>query len=377
MSLPAPIVSLPETLTSRYAKESNPTRSRIDPQANAAYDDAIQPLRDARAAFAQLANRYSLTHAAEDAEAFGDYAQNWAQQGGLLHFSNHGTSAEAQKNHSVQQFNLSLTLSTLGTTYAQVRDALPVQQQTMIDTWLRAATSTLEEPIKESLQLNNHGYWRAAARAAVGYALHDDALWQQGLAAARAGIGNIDRDSLFPAELQRGERALDYQCFAAMPLVMVAELASHQGIDLYQDHDHALQHVMDQRLIPALAGDLETIRLITDRACAQQLPIKRTSMPLFALYAQRFPSAALEATVNDYVRYLHANPSQEVKEENTFITAGTDTIPTIHELGYPAIGGHVDMMVQQLRNHTPHTAIHATTTQATPLTLSASAHLAP
>ncbi len=355
-TLPEPIVTLPN-IASRYDK-TDKTRSIIDDTASRAYDNGVAPLRKARAAFAQLANRYSLTHNPKDAQALGNYLEHWAKSDGLTGFSNHGNTPEDKNNHSTQQFNLSLTLSTLGMSYAQVRDALPDTQKTTIDTWLKKVDATLEEPEATKFKPNNHAYWRGAAHAAIGHATKDDALFTKGLNIARIGISQIDKDLLFPAETQRGSRSLDYQYFAAMPLVMTAELAATKNIPLYQENNAALRRVVEERLVPALENDLATYKLLNDRSGEKQLPPKQTNMPLFALYNNRFPSPRTEAAVNNYLAHLKSNPQTDVSEENTTITTGTNLTPTIRTLSYPALGGHIDMVYAHLHALPPTTEIH-------------------
>jgi hypothetical protein len=46
-------------------------------------------------------------------------------------------------------------------------------------------------------------------------------------------ISEIDPQGAFPAEMSRHEPALHYQVFAIEPLVMIAELARRQGMDVY------------------------------------------------------------------------------------------------------------------------------------------------
>jgi hypothetical protein len=356
--LPEPIVSLPPQLVSRYAQTDNPTRSVVDAQASApSMMRKLHPLRDARAIFARMANRYRLTRTPEDAQAFAQLAIHWAQSGALTGFFNAGQDEISKRNHSLQQFNLSLTLSAVALAYAQVRDAVPASQTAMIDQWLRTVDNTLREPA-EGLKPNNHAYWRGAAHAAVGYALHDPVLLDQGIASARTGIDSIDQDLLLPAELQRGQRALDYHFFATMPLVLIAELAPARGVDLYTYQGGALRHMIEQRLIPALEGNLDVIELVAQRAQATpQLAIKQTNLPMLAMYHYHFPSQRTEAAVNAYLQLLQLHPNTEVQEEKTLITTGTPLQPDLNALCYPALGGHIAMIMPRLRER------HATSPQ--------------
>lgn len=95
---------------------------------------------------------------------------------------------------------------------------------------------------------NNHAYWAGLAVAAAGVAADDRALIDWGIERARLGIAQIDANGALPLELARGARALHYHLFAALPLVMIAELAAARGIDLYAERGGALHHLLKRTL---------------------------------------------------------------------------------------------------------------------------------
>lgn len=95
---------------------------------------------------------------------------------------------------------------------------------------------------------NNHAYWAGLAVAAGGVAAADRALIDWGIERARLGIAQIDANGALPLELARGSRALHYHLFAALPLVMSAELAAARGIDLYAEREGALHRLLARAL---------------------------------------------------------------------------------------------------------------------------------
>ncbi len=67
----------------------------------------------------------------------------------------------------------------------------------------------------------------------VGVITNDDELFRIGVNDYIQGINELSDDGSFAIEMTRHELALHYQNFAIDPLVMIAEVASRQGLDLY------------------------------------------------------------------------------------------------------------------------------------------------
>jgi poly(beta-D-mannuronate) lyase len=80
---------------------------------------------------------------------------------------------------------------------------------------------------------NNHAYWRGLMATGVGVIARDDHLFRFGLRSFRHAVGALDDNGAWPLEMARHERALHYQSFALQPLILIAELAARQGVDLY------------------------------------------------------------------------------------------------------------------------------------------------
>jgi hypothetical protein len=80
---------------------------------------------------------------------------------------------------------------------------------------------------------NNHFFWRGLAAAAAGVISGDNKLFAQGVRTYATAIGETDDQGAFPDEMARHELAMHYQAFAIEPLVMIAELAYRQGLNIY------------------------------------------------------------------------------------------------------------------------------------------------
>jgi poly(beta-D-mannuronate) lyase len=126
----------------------------------------------------------------------------------------------------------------------------------------------------DSAHENNHAYWRALCATSVGILASDDKLYRRGLAQYVRAIGQINPDGSFPLEMARHENAIHYQSFALAPLVMIAELARRQGIDLYslRVNGHTIADAVDflvrasanPGLVKKYASEPQTFSLFSD-----------------------------------------------------------------------------------------------------------------
>lgn len=120
-------------------------------------------------------------------------------------------------------------------------DASPVTPA--ISKWLtEIATSTRDADAINRLH-NNLVYWAGLDLAAIGTLTKRPDLIDAGIARARQGINDIQRNGTLERELKRGDRALHYHNFALIPLVFTAELARMRGVDLYAENDGAIRRL--------------------------------------------------------------------------------------------------------------------------------------
>lgn len=172
-------------------------------------------------------NRYLATGSHTESACALDQLDAWAQAHALLNYD--------REESSQAWYQVEWTLSSAGITDSVlVNDSTlnPVQQQ-RVTAWLRDAARkdiSLEKPGDSR---NNHHYWRALAATAIGVTSSDDKLFRFGIETYKEAIREIDSNGAFPKEMARHENAIHYQGFALQPLVLIAQFATRQGVDLY------------------------------------------------------------------------------------------------------------------------------------------------
>jgi poly(beta-D-mannuronate) lyase len=216
----------------------------------------------------------------------------WAQAGALLNYD--------REESSQAWFQVEWTLSSAGITDSVlVNDAtLDPAQQKRVTAWLDTASRkdiSFEKPGDSN---NNHHDWRALAAIAIGITASDDKLFQFGIETYKETIATIDSNGALPREMVRHENATHYQGFALQPLVLIAQFAARQGIDLYgyKANGHTIRDaivffgraVADPRLIKPYTAD------------PQAGHFSPGDFAEFAFYTARFgddglPSAILDA----------------------------------------------------------------------------------
>jgi poly(beta-D-mannuronate) lyase len=142
---------------------------------------------------------------------------------------------------------------------------------------------------------NNHLYWAGLAVAAEGIADDDREGFNWGLVAYHMGVDAIQPDGSLKAEMSRGQMALHYHLYSVGPLIMLAEFAAANGLDLYAEDNGAIH-----RLVKFCVAGLEDPALLQKRTGVAQV----VSHPLAGLdigwgvpYARRFPTQRLSALV--------------------------------------------------------------------------------
>jgi poly(beta-D-mannuronate) lyase len=186
----------------------------------------------------------------------------WAEARALLNYD--------RQDSPQAWYQVEWTLSSAGITDSVlVNDAtLDPAQQKRVTAWLDAAARkdiSFEKPGDTN---NNHHYWRALAATAIGITACDDKLYLFGIQTYVEAIGEIDSNGAFPKEMARHENATHYQGFALEPLVLIAELATRQGIPIYayKANGHTLRDAIvffgravdDPTLIKQYTNDAQT-----------------------------------------------------------------------------------------------------------------------
>jgi poly(beta-D-mannuronate) lyase len=198
----------------------------INPQENI----VTAPYRKLNATVADGASRYVATGDSAEAVCVANLLAQWAAANALLDYS------FRESSQAWYQVEWSLSSISLAWSVVQTDPAIPAAQRATILKWMHKVTEYMfdEDPRPgDTDHENNHAYWRALCATSVGILTSDEKLYRRGLAQYVRAIGQMNPDGSLPLEMARHENALHYQSFALAPLVMIAELAARQGVDLY------------------------------------------------------------------------------------------------------------------------------------------------
>ena len=172
-------------------------------------------------------NQYLATGSHTESACALAQLDGWAQARALLDYD--------RQESSQAWYQVEWTLSSAGITDSVlVNDSTldPIQEK-RVTNWLDTAAHKDISLEKQGDTNNNHHYWRALAATAIGVTAADDALFGFGIKTYQEAVAEIDANGAFPKEMARHENATHYQGFALQPLVLIAQLGTRQGIDLY------------------------------------------------------------------------------------------------------------------------------------------------
>lgn len=299
--LPPPLQDL--RVDGFYAAEAS--ASIIDPQALARYRDATGPLGAFQEGLTRIADRDLATSPRDPAlaDCALSWLDSWASADALL-----GPLESRQSRYERKWFT-----STVALVYAQLRrDGSPgsPEQATRIQRWLRslayavlpnyALPNTDTALGRMSAGRNNHLNWAALAAMAVGEATLDGALIDWGLARARVALREVDADGYLPLELQRRSKARHYHLFALKPLILMAEMAAPDGIDLYQAEGGALTRLARRCLSGVADPSGFSERAGVDQEYFQRDALTGSDIAWLEAFNARFPAPDQTALLTQY-----------------------------------------------------------------------------
>lgn len=194
-----------------------------------------QPYYRIQDVVASGADKYLATGDTKEAACVIQALLPWAQQRALMNYN--------AKDDMVVWFQSTWTVASLSLSVSIIRgdDKLNVADRDRVIAWLHdAAWKAVNETRGQNsaTNSNNHFFWRGLTATAVGVISNDNKLFALGIRTYATAIGEIDKQGAFPAEMARHELALHYQAFAIEPLVMIAELARRQGLNIYDMEEH-------------------------------------------------------------------------------------------------------------------------------------------
>ncbi len=220
-SLQAPVVgplSIPKFYLDVSANIRNPD-----------WSPAMKPVFQFHEAVNDIARLYVISGDPAYAQLLVEFLDGWA-------------GADSLTEHGNKQGWYSITWATVdaGLTYSVVRNdpSLDPAAKGRVEAWLHeVAANNIAQPgaldYPNSDGRNNLSYWRGLEATVVGKVTEDLQMFDWGIDTFKRALTDMNADGSFPGEMARGEGALRYQHFAIEPLVLIAEVAARQGIDLY------------------------------------------------------------------------------------------------------------------------------------------------
>ncbi len=267
---------------------TDPHHSIIDPGLKKKYEDSVAVINDFSRDMVKAADAFQTSGSRAAASCTVFLLRNAARQRALA-----GTMYGYQASY-VQGWNL----GAWAVAYLKVRGSgvLKDAETREITEWLKKLAHETREYYDLRTRRggandahNNHLYWAGFAVAAAAIAGDDRGLFRWGLDAYKEGVHDISKDGTLPREMDRGQMALHYHLYALAPLVMIAEFADANGIDLYSEHGSAIRRLV-ARCVAAL-GDPSFFQQRTGIAQVTTPQIAGWEISWARPYTRHFPDA--------------------------------------------------------------------------------------
>jgi poly(beta-D-mannuronate) lyase len=230
-----------------YSKydQTDPTRSKIDANSQEEYTRATRQIVTYEQSLIRMSNNYIKGKAKNS--AYAACTLEWLTAAAKAK----SFSGKANKTGvAVRQWGL----ATVSSAYIQIKDDpfLDKRRVKIVEAWLKGlAESVIEDyPYNSPLKSrhNNHLYWAAWSVTATSVALNNSDLLLWGVHQFKLAMLQINPDGTLPLELAREGKALHYHLFSIAPLVMIAETAAQNGINLYDFRQGYFHRLVDQSL---------------------------------------------------------------------------------------------------------------------------------
>lgn len=298
-AVPSPVVSL--TFGSRYTDDSK-TRSDIDEASNADVDNALQPVEKFIGELMKMANTALVDGDEARATCVLDWLDHWAAAGALTNLETLNVQLAIPARYSGLAIAL-LQAETVGT--------LDATKRARVVAWLSDVTTDMrsffDNDAPTNASKNNLRAWAGLAAAAVGRLNGDAELiaWAQSsfeLVACQAAD-----DGSLPLEMNRADKALNYQLHATAPLIVTADLLKATGYDGYAACDgklakiaaFSLAAIEDPAIVEKISGKEQTFQ--TGKQSLEPFMLAWVE-PLL----RHSPDAATDALVEDLRPLAHA-----------------------------------------------------------------------
>lgn len=296
---PAPVVSL--EFGSRYTDDSK-SRSDIDESSNAEVNKALEPVEDFIGKLMKFANSALLDKDPAEAGCVLDWLAAWADAGAL------GDLKTINVRLAIPARYAGLAIALL---QAETAADLDAEKRARVVAWLTGAASEMqsffdtEAPTNASR--NNLRAWAGLAASAIGRLNGDAQLLDWAKASFELVTCQAADDGSLPLEMNRADKALNYQLHATAPLVVTADLLQATGYDGYAACDRKLSKIAAFSL--AASEDPTLVEKINGKQ--QSFSTGKQQLEPFMLawvevLLRHQPDAATDAYVEDLRPLAHA-----------------------------------------------------------------------
>ncbi|SCW60949.1 Alginate lyase [Rhizobium mongolense subsp. loessense] len=223
VSIPAPPAML--QTQSKYRADDR-SKSSINEEALEARDRTVQPIRNSIRLLTNIAyagSNSSLVAQAR-AECVLHNVDRWAAAMALTDMRT--VDAYLSRDRWVAEIALAVRSASKRVELSSERKAL---YSTWFSTLARDTMDAYSFRLGPKSKTNNHRYWAGLSVAAVGFLLDNADFKTWGKTSFEIGACQVDDRGFLPAELARGEKALDYHVYALRPLAAIIKLASDSG----------------------------------------------------------------------------------------------------------------------------------------------------
>lgn len=285
-SCPPPPQAVRDIVLPRFYADAE--GSVVDPKLAAAHKAAVAPLVE------------FLRHVTADADKAwkrakpADRAQSARCALGWLAAWARGDAWLGQMGSKQAEYQRKWDLAGVALSYIKLKPYAEPAERAVIEPWLLRfadrARGFFDDPERRR---NNHWYWLGLALGATAIATDSARHWDLARGIMADAARDIASDGTLKAELDRKARALHYHAFAAMPLVVLAELARAKGEDWYAPGDGALH-----RLVKTTLDGFADPHLFERLSGEPQEPGTRPGAGWTGLYRARYPDRAPGAALD-------------------------------------------------------------------------------
>lgn len=224
-AVPSPVVAL--NFGSRYTDDSK-TRSDIDEVSNAEVDQALQPVEKFIGELMKMANTALIDGDTGRADCVLDWLDQWAGAGALTELETLNVKLAIPARYA------GLAIALL---QAETAGPLDTVKRERVVTWLTDVGVAMEEFFETEAPRNakraNLRAWAGLAAAAIGRLNGDAAMLDWAKGSFELVTCQASPDGSLPLEMNRADKALNYQLHATAPLIVTADLLKFTGYDGY------------------------------------------------------------------------------------------------------------------------------------------------